>query len=79
MKADISKLNVGDKVHYQPKWMDKTAENGILKEFPSHTPNRVRVVYNCGDDWENYQNYTSILTRVEDLKYGWYNEKETEL
>lgn len=67
-----SDLKVGDKVHYQPlhygigKW-----ENGIVKEIPEHTTEAVRVVYNCNDDWDNYQNYTSALTDLRNLNSGW--------
>ncbi len=64
-------LKVGDKVHYCPTyWKDKT-ENGIVKEIPEHTTKEVRVVYNCADDWDNYQNYTSALTPLHYLKTGW--------
>lgn len=66
------KLKIGDKVHYQPphygqnKW-----ENGIVKEIPTHTATGVRVVYNCGGDWDNFMNYTSALTDINDLKRDW--------
>ncbi len=67
-----SDLKVGDSVHYQPKhYEDDKWENGIVKEIPEHTKESVRVVYNCGDDWGNYQNYTSALTNINDLKSGW--------
>jgi len=69
---DRAALRVGDKVHYQPehygpdKW-----DNGIIKEVPDHSPDSVRVVYNCAGDWENFMNYTSALTNLRDLKMGW--------
>jgi hypothetical protein len=69
---DISKIKIGDKVHYQPehyghdKW-----ENGMVKEIPNHTNDSIRVVYNCGGDWNNFKNYTSALTNIRDLKLGW--------
>jgi hypothetical protein len=76
---DQSTLKVGQKVHYEPihykesgKW-----ENGIIKEIPDHTTESVRVVFNCGGDWNNYQNYTSQLTSLNDLNDGWKsNESE---
>ena len=34
----------------------------------------VWVVFNCGDDWENYQNYTGQLTFCGDLTKGWGDE-----
>ena len=63
------KIIVGDKVHYQPEHYD-IAENGIVKEITT-VNSHVRVVYHCGGDWDNYQDYTGALTRVDDLKEGW--------
>ena len=72
---DISKLQVGDKVCYQPvhyliaepeKW-----ENGMVKKIPDHTNTAVRVVYNCAGDWNNFKNYTGQLTNIQDLTLGW--------
>lgn len=69
---DISKLKIGDKVHYQPSHYDDNRwENGMVKEIPDHTNTSIRVVYNCGGDWDNFQNYTSALTNLEHLKLGW--------
>jgi hypothetical protein len=69
---DISKLKVGDKVHYQPDhYGDEKWENGIIKEIPAWSLDSVRVVYNCGGDWENYKEYTSALTNIRDLRLGW--------
>ena len=67
----VDNLKVGDKVYYQPEhYGEHKWENGIIKEIPDF-PSHVRVVYNCNDDWNNYQNYTSELTRITDLKLGW--------
>jgi hypothetical protein len=80
-----SDLQVGDKVHYQPKHYINTPiinkqgeeelinkfENGIVKEIPEHTKTSVRVVYNCNGEWNNYQDYTSALTDLRDLNFGW--------
>lgn len=64
-------LRVGDKVHYVPSHLsDEHFENGIVKEL-GYVNGHVRVVYNCGGDWDNYQNYNSSLTRVDDLREGW--------
>jgi len=73
MKIDISKLKIGDKVCYQPEHYKKNGEyeNGMIKEIPEHTTKSVRVVYNCGGDWENFKNYTSALTNLRDLLSGW--------
>ena len=59
-------LKVGDKVCYIPK-----GENGIVKEIPEHTTEAVRVVYHCAGNWDDYQNYTSALTNLDDLELGW--------
>ena len=69
---DISKLKVGDKVHYQPEYYgNNKCENGIVKEIPDFSLNEVRVVYNCDGDWDNFKDYTSALTNIKDLKLGW--------
>lgn len=78
--TDVKTLQVGDKVHYQPAhYGEDQFENGIVKEVPgedNYCPEgSARVVYNCGQDWENYQNYTSALTNGRDLKRGWGNEQ----
>lgn len=77
---DIKHINVGDKVHYVPGHYGKDKyENGIVKEIPpfAYDPNShvgyncARVVYNCGGNWENYKDYTSALTNLNDLHHGW--------
>lgn len=83
MITDISKLRVGDKVHYQPKHygIDEW-ENGIIKEVPYFATNKdyfvvyncIRVVYNCAGNWSNYMNYTSALTNIDDLYLGWRHQ-----
>jgi hypothetical protein len=71
MKPDINNLKVGDAVRYEPDHYNGKWENGIVKETPEHTKDSVRVVYNCGNDWGNYMDYTSALTNLRDLKPGW--------
>ena len=80
MITDISKIKVGDKVHYMPayKLKDNIYENGIVKEIPDNQLEYVRVVYNCCGDWKNYQNYTSALTNIRDLYNGWNHSKSKE-
>lgn len=69
---DIAKLNIGERVHYQPShYAEDEFENGIVKEIPTFTNDAVRVVYNCGGNWDKYKDYTSALTNVRDLKLGW--------
>lgn len=72
---DQAKLKIGDKVFYKPdhypydKW-----ENGMVKEIPDHTTQCVRVVYNCGGEWDKFRNYTSALTNLRDLSLGWRHD-----
>lgn len=68
---DISKIKVGDKVHYIPFAGSKFVENGIVKEIPTHTLEHVRVVYHCAGEWERFMDYTSALTPIERLFMGW--------
>lgn len=65
-------LQVGDTVHYQPDhYSDDEWENGVVKELPTHRDDAVRVVYNCNGEWHRYQDYTSAMTMLSDLKLGW--------
>lgn len=68
----LNDIKVGDRVHYKPAY-SKREENGIVKEINTGDigPDSVRVVYNCAGDWDNYQNYTSALTQITDLRLGW--------
>ena len=70
---DISRIKIGDKVHYIPfkGCDDNQIKNGIVKEIPDHTNTSIRVVYKCGGRWDKFMDYTSVLTRIEDLEYGW--------
>ena len=70
--VDISKLKVLTKVHYRrDNASEEEFENGVVKEIPDYSKNSVRVVYNCAGDWPNFMNYTSALTRSENLYLGW--------
>ena len=65
-------IRIGDRVHYQPAHFPKDEwENGIVKSIAKHNPGHVFVVYSCGDDWENYKNFTAAATNVIDLHRGW--------
>lgn len=73
---DITTIKVGDKVHYAPGYLEAAEyENGIVKEIPNQTnditKNKIRVVYNCAGDWENYAQYTAALTDIKDLRIDW--------
>lgn len=63
-----TEYKIGDKVHYDPGY--KKPENGIVKSLSSGS---AFVVYNCDDDWDNYQEYTGSRTYFEHLKPGWVN------
>ena len=67
-------LKVGDKVCYQPfSYEEREWQNGIVKEIPPDSDERVRVVYNLnGDDYlEHYKDRPSEWTYLEDLHLGW--------
>jgi len=65
-----SSLKVGDKVTYIPTTVVKCEpEKGIVKFIPIGGA-FVFVVFNCNDDWDNYQNYTAQRISVQHLKYG---------
>lgn len=69
---DQSKLQIGEKVYYQPDHYVKDEwENGMVKGIPAHTTESVFVVYNCAGDWGNFKNYTGALTHLRDLNEGW--------
>lgn len=55
-------MSIGDKVTW------KGIENGMIKKIDQ---SKVWVVFNCGDDWKNYQNYTAALCNIRDLTPGW--------
>lgn len=60
-------VKVGIRVAYKPGY--KT-ENGIIKSL-CEDKNFVFVVYNCGGEWKNYQDYTAARTNIKDLVLGW--------
>lgn len=69
---DITKLHIGDKVHYQPvHYGDDKWEDGIIKEIRDNKMDGVWVVYNCAGRWDKYMDYTGALTNLRDLKLGW--------
>lgn len=72
MNINIAELKVGDKVCYQPNYYKEGEfKNGLVKEIPDHTNKAIRVVYNCAGNWDNFKEYTSVLTQVSNLKLGW--------
>ena len=63
-------FQIGDKVTYIQPFSGKK-EIGIVKAHVEFSNDYVRVVYNCAEDWDNYENYTSQLTDVNHLVKGW--------
>jgi hypothetical protein len=62
------KFSIGDKVTYVSDYAP--SEHGIIKGF-SKDGIQAYVVYNCNEDWENYNNYTGQLTYLDDLRKEW--------
>lgn len=63
---DVDNLKPGDTVTYNP---GHKKEKGIVKSIQDEE--HVFVVYNCGGNWDNYENYTAARTPIEDLEKGW--------
>ena len=61
----------GEKILYDNK------EKGIVKTNQTDT-SFVFVVFNCGGDWENFENYTAQNTPTNKISKGWsiYGTKE---
>jgi hypothetical protein len=70
---DISKIKIGDRVHYTPFEGCDTSliENGMVKEVPEHTTTSIRVVFNCAGEWSRFLEYTSQLTPIARLEIDW--------
>jgi len=45
-------------------------ETGIVKRICENEDSAF-VVYNCGENWNEYQDYTAAKTKLENLKKGW--------
>ena len=71
-------MKIGDKVHYIRE--SGYIEDGIIKTLQVDDKRGVLgafVVYDCDDNWEGYQGYTAALTRIEDLRLGWFDDDLT--
>jgi hypothetical protein len=69
-----SELKVGEKVHYKPKHFKSSQQppqNGMVKTIPEGSKEFFFVVYNCNNDWENFQKYTAQGTNIKDVHPGW--------
>ena len=70
-KTIASELYPGDKVIYIP-----TGQKGMVKSVPHCGASHCFVVFNCGNDWQNYANYTGVNTPKDQLKKGWTDAKD---
>lgn len=61
------KFKIGDKVTYT---FSLTPENGIVKSIKG---DRIFVVFECGGDWDNSQQYTAAGVSPNALQKGWAN------
>jgi len=59
-------FSVGEKVQYITSYK---VEKGIVKSISDES--HVFVVYHCGDDWDNYRDYTASRTNINYLILGW--------
>lgn len=74
--VDIQTLEVGDKVTYIDSY-SKKREFGRVKSFSNVETPTAFVVFQCNEDWDNYQNYTGQITDIKDLYQGWIGKDIT--
>ena len=50
-----------------------TGERGIIKSAGVSRKGKAtyHVVFNCNNDWNNYEHYTAFMIYAEDLTKGW--------
>ena len=58
----------GDKVHYVG--LSGDLQNGMIKEICKDGLHAF-VVYKCGDEWDNFMDYTGARTYIKNLFPGW--------
>lgn len=63
-------IPIGQKIRYHSISTNKI-EKGIVKSLDPVNNNVAYVVFNCGGDWENYQNYTAERCLISELFEGW--------
>lgn len=63
----------GNKVHYVPfiGANDSMIENGIIKSNNEGMDGHCFVVFNCANDWDNYDQYTGANCKYDFLRKGW--------
>jgi hypothetical protein len=60
----LKENDIGKFVSYNPG--HKEPETGKIKSWNIKW---IFVVYNCNDDWDNFNDYTAAATRPEDLSF----------
>jgi len=66
---NINQAYIGQLVTYTSHYQG-SKEKGIISNF-SKFPDKLFVVYNCGENWEDYKNYTGSLTSITSLTSNW--------
>ena len=64
-------LDKGDKVTYVPEHGKR--QIGVVKSKCADSEH-VFVVYNCGGDWDHFDEYTAARTNIKYLIRGWQPE-----
>ena len=71
-EQEIHIFKPGDKVHYVANGVSFPGiVRSTSKAFFASENDEYFVVFDCDDDWDNYQDYTAIRTKIVDLKPGW--------
>jgi hypothetical protein len=59
----------GDKVTYIGNPRQGLQHGMVYKAIPDS--NMVSVVFNCGGNWEHFENYTAVRCKASELEKGW--------
>lgn len=63
------RINKGDKVTYTSEYGSKYI--GIVKSDTSPMDDFISVVFNCGNDWDNYDECNGVLVETKSIHPGW--------
>lgn len=74
----MEKFEIGEKVTYTSPHANGEKDNGIIKSL-TDSGAAAFVVYHCGGNWDNYQNYTGCHTMLKHLSKGWVEKEESQL
>ena len=72
--AQLRKSDIGRWVKYQSQGGDKI-EQGRVKSWNNEF---IFVVYNCGGEWQTFQNFTGAATKPKDLIFIKLGREELE-